>query len=397
MKKVALIGGWDALVDLVTDLGYELYLYYFDNDSYSEPYLNRCSLAVKMPCENREALLTTVSSHHKKYHYDLIYSHKELLQETTSFISETLGVNGLNQQAVKLFRNKFEFRKLLENLGDYTVRWAKVDSQAQVSQFLNNIKGPIIVKPYDGMGSRRIRKLTENDNLNIPDNLDITNGSLFIAEEYIAGKEYSAEFISIDGKHHLVGITSKTTSESPYFFEISHTFPASLPAGMLTEVCTAISAMLTQAKYDYGASHTEFKLNDSRVVLIESHTRVAGDKIPILIKESCGYDIIRENLQTLLRASTQAPPNNQFWQPTSIVYFYGEGGTLSQDTFLDTIKNECGEKLLLLKFDYNVGDLLPETVSSSTRYGFVIITNTNSELLSNIIHLFNLSEHLQPS
>jgi len=50
---------------------------------------------------------------------------------------------------------------------------------------------------------------------------------------------------------------------------------------------------------------------------------------------------------------------------------------------------------LLLKFDYKLNDLIPETKSSSTRYGFAIISGSEKELVEKIIKLSDISTFLK--
>ncbi|MFB1117140.1 ATP-grasp domain-containing protein [Dickeya dadantii] len=387
MKKVALIGGWDALVDLVVDQGHALYLYYFNDDDFNEISISRCQMAMKLSHVNK--LDDVISSHCKRYGFDLIYSHKEAHQEKVAKLAEALEVNGLNFQAVHAFKNKIAFRSLLEKLTHHSTAWKEVNSREEIAHFIEQVGSDIILKPHDGMGSNNIRKISHINELeNIQD-------FPLLAETFVGGNEYSVEFISCNGQHYPVGITEKVTSGQPYFFEISHTFPAELSVHQAENVYSATRAMLSLAGYQNGASHTEFKIQDQQVFLIESHTRVGGDRIPVLISESSGYDIIKENMNALLGEPVHLPVDIHYQKNASIIYFHGDGGELISTSFLDEIRSRCGEKLLLLKFDYKLNDLIPETKSSSTRYGFAIISGSEKELVEKIIKLSDISTFLK--
>ncbi|MEI7376532.1 ATP-grasp domain-containing protein [Dickeya chrysanthemi] len=387
MKKIALIGGWDALVDLVVEQGHELYLYYFNDDDFNEVSISRCQMAIKLSHIGK--LDDVISSDCKRYGFDLIYSHKEVYQEKVAKLAETLKVNGLNFQAVHAFKNKFAFRTLLEKLTNHSTPWREVNSSDDIAHFIEQVGGDIILKPYDGMGSNNIKKIS------CINEVDNVHDFPLLAESFVGGDEYSVEFISCNGKHYPVGITEKVTSGQPYFFEISHTFPANLSSSQEEKIYDVVCSMLDLADYKNGASHTEFKIHDQQVVLIESHTRVGGDRIPVLISESSGYDIIKENMNAMLGEPVHLPVDIHYQKNASIVYFHGCGGCLTSMSFLDEIHNKCGEKLLLLKFDYKLNDQVPETKSSSTRYGFVIITGSEKELVEQVVNVSDISHFLK--
>ncbi|MDC9606772.1 ATP-grasp domain-containing protein [Xenorhabdus griffiniae] len=387
-KKIALIGGWDSLINLVINLGHELYLYYFDDDSFSDINLKCCNLAMKLSHQNQ--LEEIISSHCQQYCFDVIYSHKEIYQEKASLLAEKLGVKGGNFHAVHTFRNKFAFRRLLSQLlPKYSTPWMEVNTRAEVKAFLAEAQGSIILKPHDGMGSSNIKEIcTENE-------IEELTTFPLLAEQFIYGDEYSAEFISINRRHYLVGITEKMTSGNPYFFEISHTFPAALSESKQNNIGNVICTMLDLAGYQNGASHTEFKIQNKQVVLIESHTRAGGDKIPILISKITGYDLVKENLNSIVGDVVSLPTKINNQQQMSIIYFFGDGGKLNSIEFLDNIRDKCGDKLFWLKFNYRLGDLLPKTINSFTRYGFAIISKSNKQFMNEIRDFFNINKFLK--
>jgi hypothetical protein len=117
------------------------------------------------------------------------------------------------------------------------------------------------------------------------------------------GAEYSAEFVSCQGRHNASGITQKWTG--PGFIEIGHLVPAeSLPARLRGVLEQSISAMLQELEVQYGVSHWEFIVTpEERIALVEGHLRPAGGRILELVQHSTGISPVAALYNCLLGGS----------------------------------------------------------------------------------------------
>ena len=209
------------------------------------------------------------------------------------------------------FRYKDRMRVAWEAAGlrvpRYRVLHRKTDLRA-----LATWRFPVVLKPTAMMGSRGVIKVDSfadlarcwhvpfdaDEDMRIGDELwsmaelfDIPPAAL--AEEYIAGPEFSAEGVVADGVYRLVGITGKSSGGAPYFDEIGHVFPAAdLPAPAEQR----IGAVLTAAHQSLGLSnsvtHTEFRVDDEGICLMELNARIPGGHIPELVKLVTGIDLV---------------------------------------------------------------------------------------------------------
>ena len=121
---------------------------------------------------------------------------------------------------------------------------------------------PVIVKPTDRSGSRGVEKVLTIDQL--PEAIDRAMNESFaheaIVEEFVEGREISVECISWQGQHHLLQITDKVTTGEPYFVELEHHQPTTLPADIVGKIKTIVPQALDALHIRYGASHSEIKI-----------------------------------------------------------------------------------------------------------------------------------------
>lgn len=209
------------------------------------------------------------------------------------------------------FRYKDRMRVAWEAAGlrvpRYRVLHRKTDLRA-----LATWRFPVVLKPTAMMGSRGVIKVESfadlarcwhlpfdaDEDMRIGDELwsmaelfDIPQAAL--AEEYIAGPEFSAEGVVADGTYHLVGITGKSSGGAPYFDEIGHVFPAaSLPAAAEPRIRAVLEAAHQALGLRNSVTHTEFRVDDEGVCLMELNARIPGGHITELVELVTGIDLV---------------------------------------------------------------------------------------------------------
>jgi biotin carboxylase len=155
---------------------------------------------------------------------------------------------------------------------------------------------PVVVKPADGTGSRGVRLCCDPAEVR-----DHTAGLLarrrdergrpvipaVLVEEYIAGPEYSVETFGTK----VIGITAKHLGPLPAFVECGHDFPASVALGP-ERLGAATVAALDVLGLGFGPAHTEIRLGTAGPVVIEVNPRLAGGRIPTLVRLATGIDLV---------------------------------------------------------------------------------------------------------
>lgn len=205
--------------------------------------------------------------------------------------NDTLGLPGTPPEVVRTLNDKARTRELLAARGvhDLSVRYLEPRDGEHAAQVMASWgeSARAILKPRCGSGSRRITLVTRPDQLGHRGDL-----TWALMEEYVPGQEYSAETFSGDGEHRVIAVTEKYIDPST-FVELGHVIPApSLPGCSLPGIEAAISRFLDAIGLRDGPAHTEFKILDGEVKIIESHSRPGGDGITMLAQLVTGFDLI---------------------------------------------------------------------------------------------------------
>ena len=251
------------------------------------------------------------------HHYDLAFKDKERILEVckkegvqgvTSFllesalpcvyyVAEGLGspCNSLECQAITA--NKYTMREQMRKCGINIPAYQAIKSKEEKI----DIPFPIIVKPADSGGSRGVTLVKTRTELEMALDraFDWSPHQTVMVEQFIEGREFSIESISFKGKHFILQITDKVTTEAPFFVELAHHQPADLTESQSRSIKELTLKMLDALKIENSAGHTEVKM-DSRGVpyVIEMGPRMGGDFISSdMVRLSTGYDFVKGVLE----------------------------------------------------------------------------------------------------
>jgi biotin carboxylase len=283
--------------------------------------------------------------------------------------ADALGL-ALNPPAsLRAVNDKAVMRRLLAEHGLSTVRSVELASPDGVAGVLGEFDLPVVVKPTRLAGSRCVRLVSGDADLAAWADALAADGyhGPVLVEEFLRGKEFSIEALSVDGHHHVIGITAKQVTPLPLFVETGHLHPASLSPKDERAITELVTAFLDATGYRFGPTHTEVILTGTGPKIVESQARLGGDRIPLLVKVATGFDIEA----AVFRALAGKPVEPVIASRVGcITYFQLRPGRLEMVTGLADI----GELPYVheLGFPFSTGDLVPETVSSATRHGYVV-------------------------
>jgi cysteine synthase A len=285
-------------------------------------------------------------------------------------VADELGTAVNSPRSIALLNDKLAMRTLLRDKGISTVRFATADHWTAVADLLADFELPVVVKPATLSASRGVLLLTD------PAQLPAWGRELggyagpVLVEEYLRGPEFSVETMTVRGEHHVVGVTRKLLGPLPHFVERGHFFGEPETPGTRQVAALAVE-LLDAAGYQCGPAHTEVVLTAAGPRIVESQARLGGDKIPDLIAIARGFDVKRA-MFAALAGRTSLPA--QDGSVAHIAYFSFPAGTLHRVSGLDTVR--ALDFVHTLHFPFAPGDVLPETVSSKTRHGHVILAGS---------------------
>ena len=241
---------------------------------------------------------------------------------------------------------------------------------------------PLIVKPRDNSGSRGVKLCRNKEELQeaMQEALQYSHLDTVLVEEYIEGQEYSIEGLHYNGKSEVIQFTEKTTTEFPYNVELAHKQPANLTEEQKNDIRELVSKIANCMHFENCPSHTELKINERGICIIETSPRLGGDYITsTLVPLSTGINMEDQLLNIALggKVDTQT---GRVEKASGVCFFcLPEGIVKKIDPQINDVTTWPGIYSFELKLKES--DEVHQITSSLNRYGqFVVQANTRLEL-----------------
>ena len=298
-KKIAILGAsylQRPLVIKAKQMGLETHVFAW---RYGNEVEGLCDYYYDISILDKDAILAQC----KRVQIDAITSiASDIAMPSVNHVAHEMGLSGNSLECTKLSTDKFEMRKALSANGVNCPKFAFF-KEPDFSHDLG-FKFPVVVKPTDRSGSRGVTKVYEPSNVNnaIEKALENSINGRAIVEEFIEGREFSVEGISVNGEHRVITITDKVTTGEPFFVELEHHQPAKINLEQWQSIEKEVLKVLRALKIENGASHTEvFITHDNFISVIESAGRMGGDWIGShMVEASTGFDYLKATLKIAL-------------------------------------------------------------------------------------------------
>ncbi len=241
---------------------------------------------------------------------------------------------------------------------------------------------PVIVKPRDNSGSRGVISCNTKEELQaaIDEALGYSRLDTVLVEEFIEGQEYSIESLHYNGKSEVIQFTEKKTTEFPYNVELGHKQPALLTPAQQDEIRSIIAKIGKCMGFENCPSHTELKINERGIFVIETSPRLGGDYITShLVPLSTGINIEDQLLHIALGEQPDIETGRK--EMASGVCFFNllQGTIQSISPELYDFANK--PNVCFFDFKLKVGDVVLNISNSLNRYGhFIIQADTRVEV-----------------
>ena len=214
---------------------------------------------------------------------------------TVNYVAEQMGLIGNPDKYSQTATNKYLMRQCFMEHDVPSPKFCLTDGS--IPEIASTFRYPVIVKPTDRSGSRGVEKVEESNELQtaIERACKESFQKKAVIEEFVEGREISVESISFEGQHRVLQITDKVTTEAPFFVELEHHQPSTLPEDIKDRVKAIVLNALDSMHIRYGASHAELKITrDGDIRVIEIGARMGGDFIGSdLVRLSTGYDFLK--------------------------------------------------------------------------------------------------------
>lgn len=222
----------------------------------------------------------------------------ELSVPIAAYVAEQLGLLGLPYKVAQVITDKYRNRECIKGLPELlSPKYVEATCLKDIEA--SDVPYPLILKPINLGGKRGITVVKNEGKLAkafeyAKESFRKGTTPVIIAEQFLeGGMECSVESITFKGKHTIVQITQKDSSGAPHCVELGHHQPAPLSKDIWDKVVRGVSSGLTAIGITNGPCHTEIKIIDGSVYLIEFNARPGGDHIwHPMVSLSTGFDII---------------------------------------------------------------------------------------------------------
>lgn len=250
---------------------------------------------------------------------------------------------------------------------------------------------PLIVKPRDNSGSRGVKLCRNKEELQeaMQEALQYSHLDTVLVEEYIEGQEYSIEGLHYEGKSEVIQFTEKTTTEFPYNVELAHKQPANLTEEQKNDIRELVSKIASCMHFENCPSHTELKINERGIFVIETSPRLGGDYITsTLVPLSTGINMEDQLLNIALgeKVDTQT---GRVEKASGVCFFCLPEGIVKH---IDPKINEATSWSGVYSFELKLkeGDEVHQITSSLNRYGeFILVGKSFDEINITMQHYLN--------
>jgi biotin carboxylase len=141
---------------------------------------------------------------------------------------------------------------------------------------------PLVVKPVDNMGARGCRQARNHGEFRraVEDALNFSRSRRAIVEAFMEGPEFSVDAVVYHGEITICGLADRHIFFPPYFIEMGHTMPTTLPPekqeALLETFRAGIRALGIAGEKSAGAAKGDIKLAPSGPMIGEIAARLSG-------------------------------------------------------------------------------------------------------------------------
>jgi biotin carboxylase len=275
-KKIMILGANNFLLPLIKkskEIGYKTVVVSPVKD---EPGFAYADERVYVNLTDKDAVLTAA----EKLKIDgIITDQAETPIRTVAYVSERLNLPGIGQELAELFTNKYLQRKKCKEIGIDTIRFHLAENEKDAIRFFETMDGDAIMKPVDSAGSRGVVHVTKKQD--ILDYFQYSKASSrtgnVIIEDFIEGKELMIDGVTVNNTYQTLvcGEYQKCMIEG-VFSEYIGKYPANVTQEQWDAANELAKRVVEGFGLQWGRTHTEIKVNENGVWLMETAARGGG-------------------------------------------------------------------------------------------------------------------------
>ncbi|WP_270180292.1 ATP-grasp domain-containing protein [Alkalihalobacillus sp. CinArs1] len=294
---------------------------------------------------------------------------------------ENLGLTGLDEDAATFCQDKLKMKTALMENGVSTAKFSKVSSEKELSQCLEDLMLPVIIKATDLQGSKGIyiAHTKEEAFEGFRKSMQDTKRNYCIVEEFIEGWEFGAQSFIFNNEILFVLPHGDETFRSHTEIPVGHSVPIECSKDILQQAEECVSSAIRALNLDNCAVNVDLIVKEGKVYIIELTGRVGANCLPELV--SINYGI---NYYEMISAMAIGEDPRLIWEKRDKYPNAGLARMLFSETekgTLDKIEytGPTNEDIVEITFFVKPGDEVNTFESSNDCIGQVIVKGKSIE------------------
>jgi hypothetical protein len=185
----------------------------------------------------------------------------------------------------------------------------------------------------------------------------------------------SVETLTVDGTHHVIGMTAQRTTGPPDFHVTGHLHPAPLDEEVQKVIEGEVVDLLTESGYRSGPAHTQVALLPLGPRIVSCRAHLGGDRIPLLIDIARGFDPEAAVFAGLLGSRPVVGPASRY---AEVGFFLLPEGRL--ETYTGTEEIAVTPWVRGARFPYRSGDWIAPVGDQRNRRAYVVVEGDTPEV-----------------
>jgi biotin carboxylase len=242
----------------------------------------------------------------------------EPLQVQLGEVRQALGVDGPDPRTADLFRDKARMKDELRRHDLPCARHALLRTWADAEKFIGEVGLPVVLKPPAGMGCKATWRVNSTDELRAAlGAMHAGPNNPALAEEFLRGREYSFETITIGGEVRFTSIsrylpTPLEVMETPWIQWV-----VILPRDIETPEFAGVQELgrktVQALGLDTGFTHMEwFRRDDGSLAIGEIAARPPGANIVLLNSFAHDADFYRAWARAVIDGAYDGPYERKY-------------------------------------------------------------------------------------
>ncbi|MCA2976933.1 MAG: ATP-grasp domain-containing protein [Myxococcaceae bacterium] len=255
----------------------------------------------------------------------------EAVQVQLAEVRAHFGVEGTPPKVAELFRDKSRMKAALAKAGLPVARNAVLRSLSDAKAFAERVGFPLVLKPVQGMGAKstfRIRNVGQL--LHTLNSLGVGHGREVLAEEFLRGREFSFETITVGGQVKLHSIsqylpTCLEAVENPWI-QWCCLLPRDVTGPTFDRARRIGWAAIEALGLEDGVTHMEwFERPDGSLAIGEIAQRPPGANISLMTGLAHDFDLYRAWARAVVDGVFEAKTERKYAVGSAFLRGMGRG------------------------------------------------------------------------